>query len=370
VLEPALQGLWAIAAIAFAALTGNALLGLWRLRRLPAEWPLTTPTVSAIVPARDEAARIGGTIARLLAQERVALEVVAIDDASTDATPRLLDDHARGEPRLQVLHLHDLPAGWLGKCHALQRGSERARGEWLLFSDADAWFGTDVVARAIAAAERGDFAHLTLMPGLAATTTFGRIALLGFCIPGLRQIAWLGRSRRVYLGFGAFNLVRRDAYTKVGGHEPLRLTVIDDMQLGRLVQQAGFRTGVFFCADVEVQWVTDLRSHFRLLEKNIFAVFGFRTELALAVSAVAGLLHGSGLGVVAGLALLSQAIPATAMALRYGWSPWLGLAVPWLAPPLQVATLLRSMVRTLARGGIAWRGRFHALAELRHHASR
>lgn len=373
VLEWALPALQAIAAILFGALTWSAMAGLRRLRALPTERSPSPPSVSVVVPARNEADRIAGTLRRLLAQQHVDLQVIAVDDDSSDATATALAAAAQ-DPRVTALTLRELPPGWLGKCHALHRGSAAARGDWLLFSDADAWLGADVIARAVCVAQARGLAHLTLMPALADVSQLGRIAVLGFAIPGLRHIALLGRSRSAYLGFGAFNLVRQDAYRTIGGHESLRQAVIDDMQLGRALQRRGYRTGVFFSRDVEVRWVTDLAAHFRLLEKNAFAVFDFSTAkttlaaggaLTLHAIALLGAVSGQLLGSIAGGCLLSQALPGALMARRYGWSPWLGLGVPLLAQPLQAATVLWSMLTTLRRGGITWRGRHHALTELR-----
>ncbi|NIP78703.1 MAG: glycosyltransferase, partial [Gemmatimonadetes bacterium] len=105
-----------------------------RLGELP---PGPGPRVTVVVAARDEAGHIAPTVHSLLAQDYPDLEVVAVDDRSTDGTGRILDRLAARQPRLRVLHIDTLPPDWLGKNHALHRGAELASGELLLFTDAD-----------------------------------------------------------------------------------------------------------------------------------------------------------------------------------------------------------------------------------------
>lgn len=95
------------------------------------------PCVSVVIAARDEEARIEMTARNLLSQEDVELEVIAVDDRSTDRTGEILGRIAETEPRLKVLRVDALPEGWLGKCHACHMGTQSATGEWLLFTDAD-----------------------------------------------------------------------------------------------------------------------------------------------------------------------------------------------------------------------------------------
>ena len=123
--------------------------GSRRLPRLPdvsAEAPRGGwPSVSVIVPSRNEERAVEAATRALLAQDYPSLEVVAIDDRSTDATGRLLDALAAQDERLVVRHVTALPEGWLGKNYAMARGAEGARGEWLLFTDGDVLFAPDVL---------------------------------------------------------------------------------------------------------------------------------------------------------------------------------------------------------------------------------
>lgn len=357
------------------ATTVRALQGLHRLRDLPpTALPRARTRISVVIPARNEAERIAGTVSRMLAQVGVDLELIVVDDRSDDGTDRLLAPLAAAHPELAVVRVDELPTGWLGKCHALHLGASRATGEWILFADADAWIGPDVLARAIAAAGNNGLQHVTLMPQLAGTSTLGRTAVLTLCLGLLRHAAAMLSARpRTYLGFGAFNLVQRTAYQACGGHARLRLEVIDDMRLARELTRSGARSGVWFCRDLEVRWITTLRQFFRLVEKNMCALVGFSPLRALLGAAVAFALWGTALvgafvggpaGWLATLALLSTVLPAAGMAKRYGWPTLAAWLVPFWAW-LPVAALAWSMALAWARGGIRWRDTTYPLAELR-----
>jgi glycosyltransferase involved in cell wall biosynthesis len=188
--------LQSLGAAAFGALSLGAAAGLARLRRLP---PLPDgeppPRVSAIVPARNESVRLTATVQRLLAQRGVDLEVIAVDDRSTDATPAILNTLARQHPELVVERIDTLPDGWLGKCHACHVGATRAGGDWLLFIDADSWLQPDVVARAVSAAQREDAAHVTMMASMAQCSLLGRSLVLLLSLGFLQRIAHINRDR-------------------------------------------------------------------------------------------------------------------------------------------------------------------------------
>src|SRR5205085_1037843 len=165
----------AIATVIYSAtaalLAGQTLACLWHLRwvkRLPKAKQL--PTIGAnkgcsvVIAARDEEARIENTIRHLLAQTGVDLELIVVDDRSTDRTNEILRQFALEDARLRVKRVDVLPEGWLGKCHACHLAANEATREWVLFTDADCWLKPDVIARAINVAERERADHLTLMP--------------------------------------------------------------------------------------------------------------------------------------------------------------------------------------------------------------
>lgn len=339
----------------------------------PGEIP---PRVAVVVAARDAAHELEGTLAALFAQRDVDLQVVVVDDRSADATPALLAAHAAREPRLTVERVDSLPEGWLGKVHACHRGVARAGDrEWLLFVDADTDLAPDVVARAVRTARRLGVPHLSLAPGLVGQTALGRALLvtlsMGLFLRALDVAR--GDAERPF-GVGAFSLIRQDVYRAIGGHDALRLQVVEDCALAGNVLRAGHRSALRMAVDdFRVRWVTDVPSAFRVLEKNFFALFRFRTLPAVAVVAgefaawalpLAGALRGGVTGWFAAAGYLALVPVGAVLARRYRAPWWLGFAVPVLFP-LVPAILLRSVVATLRRGGVRWRETFYPLAVLR-----
>ncbi len=121
------------------------------------------PRVSILFAARDEEEKLPAALATLMEIDYPNLEVIAVDDRSKDATARILDEFAAAHPRLHVVHITQLPAGWLGKPHALQKAYQASTGDWLLFTDADVRFKPDILRRAMALAKARGLDHLTLL---------------------------------------------------------------------------------------------------------------------------------------------------------------------------------------------------------------
>src|ERR1700719_2576875 len=120
------------------------------------------PRISLLFAARDEEEKLPGALATLAQLDYPELEIIGVDDRSEDATGRMLDEFAASHSRFRVIHVKELPAGWLGKAHALQQGFEASHGKWLLFTDADVRFQIDVIKRAMTIATERKLDHLTL----------------------------------------------------------------------------------------------------------------------------------------------------------------------------------------------------------------
>jgi len=371
----------------FLSWTLSALWHIRWVRRLPApqtptgneqagsSWSTDRKRCSVVLAARDEEARVEQTIRHLLAQRGVQLEIIVVDDRSTDRTSEILQGLAKEDPRVQVKRVDVLPDGWLGKCHACHVGATAAMGDWILFTDADCWLKPDVLARALRVAERDGADHITLVSGLAAGSVGLQASHLMFLISLANWFSGVNRDRpKSYLGIGAFNLVRDTAYRQCGGYEALRLTVVDDMKLGLLLHRAGRRTRGFIGGDdVECHWGTTAWGTVHLMEKNYFAALNYRTGLVLAGSVfvmlvlsllVCGLISGTVAGLAAALSPFSLILPAAILARRLGWS-WPGpVFVPFMFP-LFLYALLNSALVTLRQGGIRWRDTFYPLTILR-----
>jgi len=358
------------------------------------------PSLSVIVTACNEAAGIEASVRRLLAQEYPDLQIVVVDDRSTDGTGEILDRLAAAAPgaqagRLSVIHNRSVPAGWLGKCNACRLGAERARGEWILFSDGDVELAQpDLLARVVRHAERHGLDHVAVAPDVrpmsglqsGVMAVFGQLFLLAARAHEMDRDLPRGGA-----GVGAFNLMRRAAYERVGGHRLLRMDPADDMKLGMLLKETGSRQRLYHGAElVRCPWHRGVRNLVRGLEKNFFPGCGYSVVRTLLVTAGLSALNfgppavallGTWMGAAgsgswpraAGLAVLWLPAALEAFCLiggywvygrRSGVEPWVVLLHP-LSMLILIIALWNSTLRTLMRGGIVWRGTFYPLAELR-----
>jgi cellulose synthase/poly-beta-1,6-N-acetylglucosamine synthase-like glycosyltransferase len=226
------------------------------------EWnrrPAASPRVSLIVPARNEEADIAATLTRLLALDYDSYEVIAVDDRSTDRTGAIMEQIAASAPeKLKVLCIVDLPAGWVGKTHAMWSAGNQANGDWLLFTDADVQFKPDVLRRALAYAESERADHVVLFPRMIMKRPGEKMMIAFFqtlFVFGHRPWKVADPKSKDHMGVGAFNLIRRKVYDAVGTYGALRFDVLDDMKLGKVVKNGGFAQRNVFGADlISIRW--------------------------------------------------------------------------------------------------------------------
>ena len=336
------------------------------------------PSVSILFAGRDEAEKMPEAIKTMLALDYPHYEVIAVDDRSEDATGAILQAAAKNDARLKPVRVDSLPPGWLGKPHALEKAYERSTGDWLVFTDADVHFRPDLLRRVIALAEMKNWDHLTLLAAPKLHTFGERIALtfFGMCfLMGTRPWRANDPKSRGYTGIGAFQIVRRGAYEKAGTHRRLAMEVVDDLKLGKIIKEAGFRSGVARGEDaVSVHWHAGLPNIVRGTTKNFFASTGFKLRIiAFQVMGmlVMFLLPIAALPFMRGWALVFAAIAAGltlilagGAAKGIGASPLYGLTYP-VGALIICWMLLRSTVVTLWQGGVTWRGTFYPIEELR-----
>lgn len=354
--------------------------GIARIVRL-ADLPGLTgpaPLVSLITAARNEERNVEAAARSLLAQTYPALEIIAVEDRSTDRTGPILDALSAGESRLRVVHVRELPPGWLGKNHALSVGAAAARGEWLLFADADVIMAPDAISRAVAYAVRGGLDHVTilpdtLMPGL----LLKAFVCVGIVIFGMVLRPWKARDpkSRSFVGVGAFNLVRTAAYARAGGHEPIRLRPDDDIKLGKILKRSGARQDALSGRGmVSVEWYRTVGETVDGLMKNSFSVVQYNPFLMIAgvvfyvivgLGPLAALGLGSGpLRLFGGIAVAVQLMVHLVVA-REAHLPKRAVLLYPIVYLLFAWIVLRAVVLNLAQGGIVWRGTFYPLSELR-----
>jgi len=344
--------------------------------------------ITVIVPARNEEASIENTLRSLLAATGVRLQIIAVDDRSTDGTGARMDQLAAesaaadGRHSLSVLHVSELPDGWLGKPHAMAMAAMQVRSPWLLFTDGDVLFDARALEIALREAEARKVDHLVLAPTVItrSATEIAMLATMNMISQGMVRLWKVSDPRaRDFIGVGGFNLIRRAVYEKLGGFDALRMEVLDDLRLGWRVKQAGYRQCVIVGRDlVRLRWLHGALDVIHLAEKNGFAAYRYRVGLTLLASV--GLFTLAVLPLIAvaagGLALVAGLIAYLAVALTFWGNRKITAAPPWLAVLHAPATLvvlfalLRSMTLALARQGIDWRGTRYPLSELRRNAGR
>jgi glycosyltransferase involved in cell wall biosynthesis len=358
----------------------RTIVNLALIPRLRADGPVARePLVSVIIPARDEARIIERTVRAFLAQTYPNLEVIVVNDRSVDGTGEIL--HAIGDGRLRVIDGVEPPEGWLGKPWALHQGSRIAQGELLLFVDADVVYTPAAVRAAVGFLERRRPAFLSLLPyfemhGFGENAAMPMLAM--FCFTFMPT--WISNRSRfaaLAIGGGTGNLIVRERYEAIGGHEALKDSVVDDVALARLVRRSGDASETVRADDL-----VSLRMYHGLAEvvegftKNAFAVFGRNYVVGILIQAGAVVFHILPYGLALAGDRISMAtvivIVVTRLilfrALRYRLDNAL------LFHPVMVGIwtwiFVRSMWITGIRRKLLWRGRTYDARQTRFGAER
>ena len=351
-----------------------------RLRDLPLPKPeMRLPRVSLVAPARNEERNIEKAVRSLMMLDYPDLQITLVNDRSTDRTGEILDRLAKEFSALNVVHLTDLPAGWLGKNHAMQVGADRSDGEWILFTDADIVFDPTTLKRAMRYALENNVDHLAATPDTRMPTWLLRSFIVTFAMLFLLFVrAWGIRNPNssAHVGIGAFNLVRREVFQKIEGMRPIRMRPDDDIKFGKLVKLRGFRQDLVNGGEgmVVVQWYGSLWEMVRGLEKNMYAAINYQLWAALFISCSMLLLNvwpflapffTTGVArwlYVADILLLLMLVARSARDTGNPLSCALGF-------PLAILLFLfiqwRAIFLTYWKNGIQWRDTHYSLAELR-----
>ena len=336
------------------------------------------PKVSIVVAARNEARKIESALRSVLAQDYPNLEFIFVDDRSTDETGKILDRLATQDARVRVVHITELPGHWLGKNHAQHFGAGQSSGELILFTDADVIMEPSIISRAVACLCDKKIDHLAItphlqMPGLLLNMFGGAFALFF----GLYAKPWKARDPKSprHIGIGAFNLVRAEAYRASGGHQAIAMRPDDDMKLGKLLKQHGFKQDLLLSDGLmTVEWYSSLGELIHGLEKNTFAGVEYSLLIVVASSLAQffvflwplvalffthGALWWLNLAIIGSLAILYMD-----NARCHGAKRWhcVGFPVPAL---LFQYIIWRATLLTLVNDGIDWRGTHYSLQELK-----
>jgi cellulose synthase/poly-beta-1,6-N-acetylglucosamine synthase-like glycosyltransferase len=373
----ALAVLAAAAQLAFLAEIAAGSRKLRFLRDVPPLSPDDMPAISVIVAARNEERGVRAGVGSLLKLDSVA-EVIAVDDRSSDATGAILDDMARADPRLKVVHLTELPAGWLGKNHALWRGAEESTGELLLFTDADVVMAPSTLLRAAGYMRAEGVAMMTVAPHVDMPGVLLKVFSIAFGIFFViyaRPWRALKRGSAAHVGVGAFNLVRADAYRAAGTHQAIAMRPDDDMKLAKLIKKAGFAQGFAMAADfVSVEWYASVRETVEGLKKNAFSALDYSLPGVVFATAMHFLVFTwpwIAVFLSDGPARWLYAVAVAVMALTFAGSARQQKVPAWYAPLFPAACVMfvyviwNATLYTLRTGGIEWRGTRYPLAELK-----
>jgi len=383
----------------------------WDRRDLP------LPKLSIIIPARNEGSHLEAALRSVLALDYPNFEVIAIDDRSTDDTAAVMEKVAAARheadvvpaetassaatpvrsvsgpalgPRpgqgaqsgiscaLQIVHVTELPPGWLGKPHAMYVGAQPATGDWLLFTDADVRFRPDALRRAIVYAERVSADHLLVFPSHELHSVGERMMFAAFTLLfvfGHKPWRVHDPKAKDFLGFGPFNLIRRSAYEQIGTARALRMEVIEDMKLGKLVKDHGFSQRVAHGPGlIPWRWFDGTLGIVRVLKKNLFASMNYRYEKALgACFLLACLAIFPFIGAVFApgwtrapffIAIAAICALYVGISRRSEISPFYFILHP-ISNALLIYAMLYSMAHAARHGGVIWRGTLYRLDELR-----
>jgi len=335
------------------------------------------PSLSIVVPARNEERQIERCVRSLLATRHPRFEVIVVDDQSTDRTRSILDRVGAGESQLRVVSGEPLPRGWVGKPWALTQGARTARGEWLLFTDADTEHHPLAAASALQFALDGGFGAVSLLTDQETAGWAERIFLPTILFVILLGVGALDdvndpRKREVAIFNGQYVMASRTAYDAIGGHAAVRKEIAEDLELARLFKRDGrFRT--FLAGSNQLVRTRMYRSFGEIwlgFVKNFgLAARGHATAalVGAALLACVSLLSPGVLvvlllqrwwlaaGVLALSMLVVVAIAESGMrAMRFragsGFALQLGLA-------LTLAIFATSLVLLRCGSGVAWRGR-------------
>ncbi|MBM43868.1 MAG: hypothetical protein CMJ36_02495 [Phycisphaerae bacterium] len=348
--------------------------------------------VTVIVPARDEEPELETAIRSRLLEEDSRLRFIFVNDRSTDATGSIMEQVASEDERAEVIHVEELPEGWLGKVHAMQVGVEASSSPWILLSDADVHFMPGTVRSAVDLAEERGVDHLAMIPSIMSPSLGLRFCL----VPLLRTLSFMVRLWSVHdsastaaMGVGAFNLVRRDTLIEAGGLESLKMEVIDDIGVGTIIKQHG---GTSLVAagrhGIRIAWYDRFEDFLQGIQRGtahlpqgvprVFLVLVCLFLFLLEVSPFLMLLAWPWLPALGWIGAVASTV---VILLSFTLARYFGLPrMAALAVPAGVALGLYAAARCIMRGGrdgvIYWRGTRYRVSELqagervRFHADR
>ena len=359
------------------ALNIYLLIGFKQIKQVSRQPTVTNPPPLVIIIAmRNEEEDLEKALQSVCNINYTNHRVIVINDRSTDRTGELLENFSHAYPQLQVTTITSLPDGWLGKNNALYQGYLDSDEEWMLFADADIVFHPDAINKAVGYAVKQQLDHLTFLPELVSRSTILNSVFATLSIMLMVDMKpWEAKNpkSKASSGIGAFNLVRRIAYEKMGTHARIKLRPDDDLQLGRIMKKEGMRQDVlaghgYVC----LEWYKSLGELGRGVQKNSFAIANYNfgqaifnvLNMLLTVALPMPLMFIFGTPVIRIMAGILLILHITYMMIVPPNKWWYAFMIPFSAVFL-AWHFLKASIMTMVRGGIYWRDSFYSLKMLK-----
>jgi glycosyltransferase involved in cell wall biosynthesis len=364
--------------------------GVRVLENLSPTEPAVWPKVSVIATACDEEKDVEAAVLSRLHDNYPNLELILVNDRSTDKTGEIIERLARSDSRVTTVHITELPKGWLGKVWAMQKGVELATGDWLLFSDGDLQISNGALKKAVALCEQDKIDLLSVLPvllpvGIIVDAVLA--ALIRVLCFSVRVWAVPNPKSKAFLGIGAFDLVRRAAFERTPGFEWLKMEVSDDAAMGLMMKQSGARTETLNGrGQMSLRWFTSVSqiesagerafytaaSDYSIGRVIFIAVALFFLELApflalIPIGFTGPVVAGSHMTV---MQMIGVVMVAVALAVTVTVDKWMGRhtfpALFYFAGTIPgLYMMVISGCRAWRRGGLMWRGTFYPIDELK-----
>lgn len=335
------------------------------------------PSIAIIIAVKDEEAEVEEALQSVCNLRYPNFRVIVVNDRSTDGTAAILQRMAAGDPRLGVITIDELPAGWLGKNHALYKGYCASTEEWLLFTDADVKFASDALQKAMHYVQQKNLDHLTALAEITSSSPLFVSVMNVFALMlDIKLKPWTiaDPNSESSMGVGAFNLVKRQAYEKSGTHVMISMRPDDDLKLGERIKRTGGRQDLLYGEqEISLAWYSSLPAFVNGLMKNMYSVYNYRSVTAMGTALVTFLILALPVPLLLAAGTpyhwFGLAIIGSQVALMYGkkgihtkW--WHALMIPF-AGLVMVYIIIRSTILTERQGGIYWRNSFYSLRELK-----
>jgi glycosyltransferase involved in cell wall biosynthesis len=338
----------------------------------------STPSVVIVIAVRNEAYALREALTSVCNLDYKNYKVVVVNDRSTDGSGEILSELATKFQRLKIINIETLPAGWLGKNHALFTGAAFSNEEYILFTDADVLYNKNALNKAMHYCLKNNLDHLAILPGMISPSAALTSVLMTFVIILTAvQRPWAARKKtsKTSMGVGAFNLVKRSIYEKTGTHKSIAMRPDDDLKLAAAIKDAGGAADVLYGQDeIQLEWYASVKEFINGLMKNIFS--GFKYNIVLAAAGALGTLFffvlplplilvlGNCQERILGICILIFQI------LLYGNMPgakgkwWYGLMIIYSGIVITYIIARATIINTYD-GGIYWRDTFYSLDELK-----